>query len=81
MTKQERIIVSAYTGYMMCDFDSMHKYIEEILGRPVFTHELARDYILKEIREKVKPDFIKLCEVIPNSYIERDNHGRSINYH
>lgn len=62
MTKQEKIIVSAYTGYLMCDFDDMHKYIEEKLGRPVWTHELAIDIVEKEIKEKVKPDFIKLCE-------------------
>lgn len=35
MTKQERIIVSAYTGFLMCDFSDVHKYIEEKLGRSV----------------------------------------------
>ena len=29
MTLQEKIIVSAYTGFVMCDFDLVHKYIEE----------------------------------------------------
>ena len=62
MTKEEKIIVSAYTGYLMCDFTSVHEYIEKVLGRPVFTHELAEKRIQKEIEEKVKPDFIKLCE-------------------
>lgn len=62
MTKEEKIIVSAYTGYLMCDFGSVHEYIEKVLGRPVFTHELTDKRIQKEIEEKVKPDFIKLCE-------------------
>ena len=61
MTKEERLIVSAYTGFLMCDFDDMHKYIEEKLGRPVWTHELADNKVLKEIREKIKPDFLALC--------------------
>lgn len=29
MTKQEAIIVSAYTGFLMCDFGDMHEYIEK----------------------------------------------------
>lgn len=62
MTKKEKIIVSAYTGYLMCDFADMQKYIEEKLGRAVFTHELAGEKIMKEVREKVKPDFIELCK-------------------
>lgn len=61
MTKEERIIVSAYTGFLMCDFDDMHKYIEEKLGRPVWTHELADPKVLEEIREKIKPEFLALC--------------------
>ena len=47
MTKQERIIVSAYTGFLMCDYDDLHKYIEEKVGRPVWTHELADPKILE----------------------------------
>lgn len=62
MTKKDRIVVSAYTGYLMCDFDDVHKYIEEKLGRPVWTHELAAESVQTEIREKTREDFLKLCE-------------------
>ena len=62
MTKQEKIIVSAYTGVLMCDFDDMHKYIEEKMQRPVFTHELGNENFLEELKEKVKPDFIEICK-------------------
>lgn len=41
MTIAEKIVVSAYTGYLMCDFDLMHQYIEKVMGRPVWTHEMA----------------------------------------
>ena len=61
MTLQEKIIVSAYTGVLMCDFSRVHKYIEEKMGRPVWTHELGFESTLAKIREAVKPDFIKLC--------------------
>jgi hypothetical protein len=61
MTKQEAIIVSAYTGYCMCNFADVHEYIEKKLGRPIWTHELANDDMLEEIRDKVRPDFLKIC--------------------
>lgn len=61
MTLQERLIVSAYTGTLMCDMDKLHEYIEKVLGRPVFTHELADHSVWEEIKNKVKPDFLALC--------------------
>lgn len=61
MTKQEKIIVSAYTGVLMCEFPDVHKYIEEKLGRPVWTHELANEDVWDLIREKTRDDFLKLC--------------------
>ncbi len=62
MTKQEKIIVSAYTGTLMCDFSDVHEYIEKKLGRPVFTHEMADNLVLEEIHQKIKDDFIAICE-------------------
>ena len=41
MTKQELIVVSAYTGFLMCDFNDLHKYVEEKLGRPIYTRICA----------------------------------------
>lgn len=61
MTKQEKIIVSAYTGVLMCNFEDLHKYIEELLERPVLTHELADEKICQEIAEKCRADFLELC--------------------
>ena len=63
MTKHEAIVVSAYTGFLMCDFSDVHEYIQKKLGRPIWTHEFAMD-LQKEIHEKVKPDFLKICEEV-----------------
>ena len=55
----------AYTGKCMLTeekFHIFHEYIEEIMGRPVFTHELAYKDISAEIKEKAKADFIALCD-------------------
>ena len=65
MTDREKAIVMAFTGKCMLTEDKFHifhEYIEEIMGRPVFTHELADKGVSAEIKEKSKDDFIALCE-------------------
>ena len=62
MTHREKVIVSAYTGILMCDFSDVHEYIEKILGGPVWTHQLADKKIQDEIKEASKSDFIAICE-------------------
>jgi hypothetical protein len=61
MTKHEKIIVSAYTGILMCDFHDVHQYIEEKLGRPVQTYELTQQSVTDELRDACREDFIALC--------------------
>lgn len=62
MTKQEKLIVSAYTGVLMCDFADMQRYIEKKLGRSVFTHEMGCPHVWEEIKRVVHPDFMELCD-------------------
>ena len=62
MTDREKAIVMAYTGACMLTGDKyqiFNKYVEDIMGRPIWTHEMAR--LADEIKEKSKDDFIKLC--------------------
>ena len=67
MTLRECAIITAYTGILMGDFNEFHKYIEELLGRSVWTHELADINIQNLIKEKSKPDFIKLNQEAYNN--------------
>jgi hypothetical protein len=60
MTKREAIIISAYTGYLLCSFDEVHAYVEEKLGRHVLTHELVSLHVSNEIAEKVRPDLMSI---------------------
>ncbi len=62
MTYQECVIVSAYTGYLMCDFNDVHKYIEEKVGEPIWTHERANPNCQAMIRRAFKSDFLALCK-------------------
>lgn len=59
MTEKEKIVTSAYTGYLLCDFSKVHKYIEEKLRRPIWTHEFADDKIHQEIKETCRDDFME----------------------
>lgn len=61
MTDREKAIVMAYTGYCMLAGDKLkvfYEYVGELLGRPVYTHELANPVI----QEKASNDFYKLCK-------------------
>ena len=65
MTDKEKAIVMAYTGTCMLTgdkFQIFHEYVEKIMGRPVYTHEMGIKAIADEIKKKAKPDFIALCE-------------------
>ena len=64
MELRERVIVEVYTGYCMTspeERDEVYKYMAEIMGRPVFTHELADKEIQEQLREKASNDFKALC--------------------
>ena len=62
MTKKEAAIISAYTGFLCGNFSDMHKYAEDVMGEPIFTHQFNSKEYWEKLKEKVKPDFIKLCE-------------------
>lgn len=60
LNKEQAAIVSAYTGYLAGNFSDMHEYIEKIMGRPVWTHEMADKSIMDQIRDKARPDFLSI---------------------
>lgn len=62
MTKEERFIVTAYTGAMMVDDDEFYDYLETLLGRPILAKEIKTEEFVGEVIEAVKDDFMKLCE-------------------
>lgn len=64
MTDREKAIVMAHTGICMLTgykFQIFHKYVEDIMGRPILTHEMGIASIAAEIKAKSKDDFIVLC--------------------
>lgn len=61
MTKQEAAIVEVYTGICMLtgeDRKYVYQYAYKLMGRPVYTHELASN----QMKNLSRSDFIALCQ-------------------
>lgn len=41
MTKREAVVLTAFTQIMLCKTSDYTDYVEELMGRPVLTHELG----------------------------------------
>ena len=65
MTREEAILLSSYTGFLLVpDFSEVHKLCEDTLGRPIWTHEFADQDTQKEIQEKLRPRIMELIQNI-----------------
>lgn len=60
LTSEQAAIIGAFTGYLAGPFSEMHAYIERIMGRPVWAHEMANEKVMGEIRQAAKDDFLSI---------------------
>ena len=68
MTREEGILLSAYTGYILApDWNEIQKFCEKTLGYPVWTHELGDRKVQEELRMKLRPQIVKLVDDISKS--------------
>lgn len=66
MLKNALVLLSAYTSYSFVPpghVGDIHAKIEEALGRPVWTHEMANEKLWKEVRTALLPEVRKLIDV------------------
>jgi hypothetical protein len=61
LTNEQAAIIGAFTGIACGPFSDIHGYAENMLGRPVFTHEFANKETWKELREACRDDFLDIC--------------------
>jgi len=64
----EQVVRFQMFQHRLCmDFSHFHKCVEEVLGRPVFTHEFGfRDEMVKEyLGDKDAPTFEDIINLIP----------------
>lgn len=58
---QELVLISAYTGYLLVEeFSDVKKFCAELLGRSIWTCDLADKSVIKEIKEKCLPLIIEM---------------------
>lgn len=67
MNRRESAIIGAYTGIQAGPFSALHEYLEEIMGRSVYTHELVNEELWAEIKQRSKDDFIALTKSISST--------------
>ena len=61
LTKEQAIIVSAYTGVTAMNFGFVHEAVEKKLGRPVWTHEFADKEFTQKVQDAFRADFLEIC--------------------
>ena len=58
LTKREAAAVSAYTGILIGSFADLHEYAEEIMGRPIWTHQFPS--IADDLKAAARADFMAI---------------------
>ena len=61
LTKRQAQVISAYTGISLCDFEYIQEYAQELLNRPVWTHEFADEKMFDELKKLSKEEFLSIC--------------------
>lgn len=62
MTTEERVIISAYTGSLMCSMDLVEDYAREKLSRDIISNEWGSKLFMSELKRVARKDFLALCE-------------------
>lgn len=62
LTKEQGIVLTGYTGLLMCSFSDFHEAVEARLNRPVFTHEFGDKEFSQELKSIYKSDFMSLIQ-------------------
>ncbi len=61
LTKEQAVIISAYTGVLICKFSDLLEAIEDKLNITVYIHQLADSYMQQKIKEAFREDFTNLA--------------------
>jgi hypothetical protein len=60
LTTEQAIILSAFTGKLLCNFSDLQLAVEQRLGRPVYTHEFGDAAFAERIREEYREDALAI---------------------
>jgi len=65
ITRRQAAILGAFTGVLCGPFEDMHKLVEELFERPVWTHEMGSEKFAAELKEKSRPLFFAILPEEP----------------
>ena len=71
LTKKEAAVIEAYTGVAMLVGDDrkyLYDYLSEVVGIPVYTHEIP--HIVDVYKDEIKRDFVKICKSISDADVQ-----------
>lgn len=71
-TNREGAVVSAFTGFLMCAWKEYQDYVEELFGRPVTHMEMWDSDFKMELREKARPEFTDICQVLYDEWLNSE---------
>jgi len=60
LTKREAAIITIYTGVLIGEWSDAQRYAQELMGRPVWTHEFADSKMVEELRKRSRLDFVDI---------------------
>lgn len=60
LTKEQGIVLSGFTGTLMCEFSDFHADVEKRMNRPFWTHEFANKDTVDEIKNLYRDDFMAM---------------------
>lgn len=58
MNKREAAIVTCYTDFLIGDIGEVYRYLTEIAGQPVYSHEIPE--VCRRYRKQIKEDYIRI---------------------
>jgi hypothetical protein len=62
LTSYQAVVLTGYTGILMCSFSEYHADVEARLGYPVFTHQFGDEEFTKKLKEIYQEEFLSLVE-------------------
>lgn len=60
ITKEQAIVLSGFTGILMCHFSELHQDVEKRMKHPVFTHQFGDEEFSEKVKQLYRDDFVAL---------------------
>lgn len=61
LTRQQAAVIGVATGTLCGPMSDLQELAEELLSRPIYTHEFGDSELWVELKEKARPTLLKIC--------------------